>query len=169
MSERLITTIIDAMQATDWPQVAAIYEDGITTGLATFETAVPAWDTWNAAHLAGCRLVTRQDAQVLGWAALSPVSSRCVYAGVAEVSIYIAAAARGQGVGKALLNALVTCSEDAGLWTLQAGIFRENAASVALHEACGFRIVGYREQLGQLNGVWHDVVLMERRSPVVGR
>ena len=159
---------IDSMQETDWPQVAAIYRESIATGLATFETDVPPWETWDAAHVTDCRLVARRDGQVLGWAALSPVSSRCVYAGVAEVSVYIAAAAQGQGIGKALLNALIASSEATGLWTLQAGIFRENAASIALHEACGFRIVGYRERLGQLNGVWHDVILMERRSQIAG-
>ncbi len=168
MTEIRSTTMIYGMQAADWPQVAAIYREGIATGLATFETAVPSWDAWNAAHLADCRLVARQDGQVLGWAALSPVSSRCVYAGVAEVSVYVAAGARGQGVGKGLLAALVTVSEAAALWTLQAGIFRENTASIALHTACGFRVVGYRERLGRLDGVWHDVMLMERRSPVVG-
>lgn len=169
MSETDTRVAVDSMVEADWPQVAAIYQEGIDTRLATFETAVPPWETWDAAHIAAGRLVARGDGRVLGWAALSPVSNRCVYAGVAEVSVYVAAAARGRGVGRALLTALVTSAEAAGLWTLQAGIFRENAASIALHEACGFRIVGYRERLGQLNGVWHDVILMERRSPVVGR
>lgn len=159
---------IEKMSSADWPQVAAIYQAGIATGCATFETEVPPWEKWDAGHRQDCRLVARHGAQVLGWAALSPVSGRCVYAGVAEVSIYLAAAARGQGIGKTLLQALVEASEQAGIWTLQAGIFAENVASIALHRACGFREVGYRERLGQLYGMWHDVVLMERRSRVVG-
>ena len=163
---------ITPMQAGDWPQVAAIYQEGIATGNATLETDVPAWETWDKAHLADCRLIARDSAhnggRILGWAALSPVSSRCVYGGVAEVSVYVAKNAQGQGVGKALLHTLVMTSEGAGMWTLQAGILRENAASIALHRACGFREVGYREKLGQLHGVWRDVVLMERRSTIVG-
>ncbi len=161
--------IIAAMHPGDWPQVEAIYREGIATGNATFETETPTWDVWDATHLTACRLVARDGERVLGWAALSPVSGRCVYGGVAEVSVYVAAAARGRGVGKALLQALVAASEEAGLWTLQAGILRENAASIALHERCGFRVVGVREKLGQLHGTWRDVVLMERRSMVVGR
>ena len=159
---------IDEMQAADWPQVAAIYQAGIDTRNATFETAVPAWDRWDAVHRPDCRLVARNGDQVLGWVALTPYSSRAAYAGVAEVGIYIVPAARGQGVGKALLNALIAASEQVGIWTLQAGIFAENVSSVALHTACGFRVVGVRERIGQLYGVWHDVVLMERRSSVVG-
>lgn len=160
--------VIDAMQPGDWPAVEAIYREGIATGLATFETETPSWERWDAAHRPDCRLVVRAGERVLGWAALSPVSDRCVYAGVAENSIYIAAAARGQGIGKALLRALVEASEAAGIWTLQTGIFPENAASLALHQACGFRIVGIRERIGQLHGVWKDVVFLERRSRVVG-
>lgn len=163
-----MTITIDAMTPADWPQVEAIYREGIATGMATFETTTPAWDAWNAAHLPDCRLVARDADRVLGWAALTPVSGRCVYAGVAEVSVYVAAAARGQGVGTALLVALVEASERAGLWTLQAGIFRENTASISLHARCGFREVGVRERLGQLNGAWKDVMLLERRSRVVG-
>lgn len=159
---------IDSMTRADWPQVAAIHREGIATGNATLETATPTWDAWDAAHLDSCRLVARDGERVLGWAALTPVSGRCVYAGVAEVSVYVAQVARRQGVGKALLIALVAASEEAGLWTLQAGILRENATSIALHERCGFRVVGVRERLGQLNGIWRDVVLMERRSAVVG-
>lgn len=151
-----------------WNDVRAIYEAGIATGQATFETAAPAWAAWDAAHLADCRLVARRDGQIIGWAALSPVSSRCVYGGVAEVSVYVADGARGQGTGRALLAALVAASEAAGLWTLQAGIFPENEASVRLHQACGFRVVGRRERLGQLHGVWRDVLLLERRSAVAG-
>lgn len=160
--------VIDAMQPGDWPAVEAIYREGIATGLATFETETPSWERWDAVHRPDCRLVVRAGERVLGWAALSPVSDRCVYAGVAENSIYIAAAARGQGIGKALLRALVEASEAAGVWTLQTGIFPENAASLALHQACGFRIVGIRERIGQLHGVWKDVVFLERRSRVVG-
>lgn len=160
--------VIDAMRPDDWPAVEAIYREGIATGLATFETETPSWERWDAAHRPDCRLVARDGDRVLGWAALSPVSDRCVYAGVAENSIYIAAAARGQGIGKVLLRALIEASEAAGIWTLQTGIFPENAASLALHQACGFRIVGIRERIGQLHGVWKDVVFLERRSRVVG-
>lgn len=155
---------IAAMAASDWPQVRAIYLEGIATHNATFETEAPSWEKWNAGHLDKCRLVARQDGQVLGWAALSPVSSRCVYAGVAEVSVYVAEAARGNGAGKSLLKELVRQSEEAGIWTLQAGIFPENAASIAIHKTCGFREVGVREKLGKMGDRWRDVVLLERRS-----
>ncbi|MBF9222804.1 GNAT family N-acetyltransferase [Hymenobacter ruricola] len=159
------------MTAAHWPAVRAIYAEGLATGQATFATELPTWDAWDAGHLPACRLVAAADDapdQLRGWAALSPVSSRCVYGGVAEVSIYIAAAARGQGVGRALLAALVAESERQGLWTLQAGIFPENAASVRLHEAAGFRLVGRRERIGQLRGHWRDTLLLERRSATVG-
>jgi phosphinothricin acetyltransferase len=156
------------MRDADWDTVRAIYCEGIATGNATFETDAPAWEAWDRGHLRACRLVAKIDGRVVGWAALSPVSGRCVYAGVAEVSIYVSASARGQGIGRALLAALVEASERAGLWTLQAGIFPENAASLALHRAHGFRKVGRRERIGQINGVWRDVALMERRSQVVG-
>ncbi|MBO2031622.1 N-acetyltransferase [Siccationidurans ginsengisoli] len=160
---------IQALAAAHWPAVRAIYEAGIATGQATFTTEAPGWEAWNASHLAHCRLVAATaEGQVLGWAALSPVSSRCVYAGVAEVSIYIAAEARGQGVGRQLLAALVAESEQHGLWTLQAGIFPENAASLALHASQGFRTVGRRERISQLHGQWRDTLLLERRSSVVG-
>jgi L-amino acid N-acyltransferase YncA len=159
---------IDAMTASDWPAVRTIYLEGIVTGQATFETEAPDWAEWDQDHLAGCRLVARQNGQVMGWAALSPVSGRCVYGGVAEVSVYIAASARGQGLGRRLLQALIDESERTGLWTLQAGIFPENKASLAVHKRCGFREVGYREHLGQMHGVWRDVVLLERRSRIVG-
>ena len=156
------------MRDEDWGAVRAIYREGIATGNATFETDAPPWEAWDKDHLRACRLVARADGRVMGWAALSPVSGRCVYAGVAEVSVYVSTSARGQGVGRALLGALIEASEHAGLWTLQAGIFPENTASLALHRAHGFREVGRRERIGQLNGVWRDVVLMERRSKVVG-
>lgn len=161
-------TVIDVMQPEDWPAVRAIYLEGIATKNATFETGAPEWEKWDSSHLKTCRLVARLNGQVVGWAALSPVSSRCVYAGVAEESIYISEVARGQGVGKKLLNALVDASERAGIWTLQTGIFPENEISIRLHERCGFRVLGVREKIGQMDGVWRDVVLMERRSQVVG-
>jgi L-amino acid N-acyltransferase YncA len=159
------------MTAAHWPAVCAIYAEGLATGNATFTTEPPTWDAWDASHLAACRLVAAAEGapeQLLGWAALSPVSSRCVYGGVAEVSVYIAAAARGQGVGRTLLTVLVAESEKQGLWTLQAGIFPENEASVHLHEAAGFRVVGRRERIGQLRGQWRDTLLLERRSAIVG-
>ena len=159
--------VVRDLRPEDWPRVAAVYAEGIRTGNATFETGVPSWEAWDAAHLA-LRLVTELNGEVAGWAALSPVSDRCCYSGVAEVSVYVAAPARGRGVGRALLDELVSRSEAAGTWTLQAGVFPENEASVALHLACGFRIVGVRERLGELNGVWRDVFMLERRSEVVG-
>jgi L-amino acid N-acyltransferase YncA len=159
---------IDAMTADDWPQVAEIYRQGLETGNASFETEVPAPEAWDAAHLPAPRLVARLDGSVAGWAALSPVSGRCVYGGVAEVSVYVATNSAGRGVGRRLLSELVRLSEGAGIWTLQAGIFPENGASLALHERCGFRAVGRRERLGCHNGVWRDVVLVERRSATVG-
>lgn len=165
---RKVEIVIDAMLPTDWPRVHAIYEEGIATGHATFEQAAPDWQSWDAKHLPTCRLVARRDGEVVGWTALSPVSARAVYAGVAEESIYIAAAFRGQGIGRQLLQALISAAEAAGIWTLQTGIFPENTASVALHQACGFRIVGRRERIGQMHGVWRDVLLMERRSQTVG-
>ena len=150
------------------PQVQAIYGQGIATGQATFEATTPEWETWDREHRASPRLVALASGSVVGWAALSPVSGRCVYGGVAEVSVYVTEGMCGRGVGRALLQALVASSEAEGLWTLQAGIFAENAASVALHRACGFRIVGVRERIGQLAGTWRDVLLMERRSATVG-
>jgi L-amino acid N-acyltransferase YncA len=151
----------------DWPAVAAIYAEGIETGDATFETEVPDWDAWDAAHSRRHRLVAELAGAVVGWAALSPVSERCCYAGVAECSVYVAQRVRGRGVGRALLTQLIADAERAGIWTLQSGIFPENRASVALHQRCGFRIVGVRERLGHLHGVWRDVLLLERRSPEV--
>lgn len=159
---------IAPMTERDWPAVREIYLQGIATGNATFETSVPEWKEWDKRHLPSCRLVARTDNKVLGWAALSPVSSRCVYGGVAEVSIYVAEEARGQGLGRQLLAALVEASEQNGIWTLQAGIFPDNAASIQLHQQAGFRILGRRERIGCLDGRWRDTVLMERRSAVVG-
>lgn len=160
---------IDELRLPDWEQVRAIYLEGIATGDATFETDAPPWEKWDASHLKQCRLVARSGEQVLGWAALSPVSDRCVYGGVAEVSVYVRAAARGRGVGRRLLQALVAASEQASIWTLQAGIFPENTSSVAIHRKCDFREVGRRERLGSLKGKWRDVLLLERRSRVAGQ
>lgn len=156
------------MTPADWPDVSRIYGEGIATGDATFETSVPSWESWDAAHLAEPRLVALAGDRMAGWAALSPVSDRCAYGGVAEVSVYVAGDARGRGVGGLLLGELVAASERAGLWTLQAGIFPENVVSLALHERHGFREVGRRERLGKLAGRWRDVLLLERRSRVVG-
>ena len=152
------------MLAEDWPAVRAIYLEGIATGNATFAQSAPDWAEWDAGHLESCRLVATVEEVVAGWAALSAVSSRCVYAGVAEVSIYVAESARGKGVGLELLQALAGASEHAGLWTLQAGIFPENTASIRLHKRCGFRVVGTRERIGCMDGRWRDVMLLERRA-----
>lgn len=169
ISEReTVDLSIEEMRAQDWEAVQAVYQEGIATGHATFETHTPEWEEWDRGHLRDCRLVARKGGQVVGWGALSSVSRRCVYAGVAEVSIYVAASARGQGIGKTLLRALIEASEREGIWTLQAGIFPENEASIGLHKACGFREVGRRERIGQMKGVWRDVVLLERRSKIVG-
>jgi L-amino acid N-acyltransferase YncA len=165
-----------------WPAVREIYQEGIATGNATFETELPDWDKWDSSHRKNCRLIalepvgegfsdllfTLDNVPVLGWAALSPVSSRRVYADVAEVSVYVASAARGRGIGTALLNALVQESEVNGIWTLEAGIFPENRASIALHKSCGFRKVGVRRRIGKLGDTWRDVLLMERRGSTVG-
>jgi phosphinothricin acetyltransferase len=156
--------MIAAMRAEDWPAVRAIYKEGIATGDATFETEVPAWEAWDAAHLREHRLVATLDGQIAGWAAVIPVSDRCVYGGVAEHSVYVSASARGRGVGRQLLEALIASTEDAGIWTLQSGIFPENTASLRLHQACGFRVVGTRERIGHHHGRWRDVILLERRS-----
>ena len=155
--------VVRDLRPEDWPQVAAVYAEGIDTGNATFETEVPSWEAWDAGH-PDLRLVAELDGEVAGWAALSPVSGRSCYRGVAENSVYVAAKARGRGVGRALLDELVARSEAAGIWTIQTGIFPENGASLALHTACGFRVVGVRERLGELHGVWRDVLLLERRS-----
>ncbi|MEL7648447.1 MAG: N-acetyltransferase family protein [Sedimentibacter sp.] len=161
---------VEAMKESDWPQVAEIYTEGIMTKIATFQSAAPSWEEWDKGHSESCRLVARVGDTILGWAALSPVSSRCVYAGVAEVSIYIDKQYRGQKVGTALLEKLIEISEENGYWTLQSGIIKENTSSLNLHRKCGFREIGYRERLGKMdNGKWHDVVLVERRSKVVGK
>lgn len=158
---------IRAMTAADWPEVRDIYESGIATGHATFETSAPDWERWNATHLAEHRLVAAIDGKTVGWTAMSPVSDRCVYAGVAEHSVYVHSGHRGNGVGRALLEALIASAEAGGFWTIQTGIFPENTASVELHLRCGFRIVGRREKIGQLHGIWRDTLFLERRSTVV--
>lgn len=154
--------------ALDWPRVKQIYQLGIDTGDATYETQAPEVDGLKAKFLAEPQLVADENGQVIGWAFLSAVSSRCVYGGVAETSIYIQPEYHGHGVGRALLSELVPLSEKLGFWTLQAQIFPENKASIALHERQGFRKVGYREKLGKRNGIWRDVILLERRSSAVG-
>jgi L-amino acid N-acyltransferase YncA len=156
------------MQAADWEAVRNIYLEGIATGHATFEVSAPSWEQWNTAHLPFARLVARQGDVIVGWAALSPVSQRCVYGGVAEVSVYVVAARRGSGIGQKLLKALIEESEQNGIWTLQAGIFPENQSSLALHRGCGFREVGRRERIGKMKGVWRDTILLERRSKTAG-
>ena len=153
------------MRPADWPAVARIYEEGLDAG--TFEDSVPAWDEWDASHLTACRVVARDGDEIVGWAALSPVSRRACYRGVAEGSVYVARSARGRGVGRTLLLELCRQADEAGLWTIQAVMFAENAASIALHESCGFRLVGRRERIARKNGVWRDTVLLDRRSAVV--
>lgn len=160
---------IRMMIGADWKAVRAIYLAGIATGHATFETARPTWANWNKAHFPAPRLIAISSEGIVGWAALSPVSARAVYAGVAEVSVYVSATMRGRGVGALLLAALVEESEQVGVWTLQASIFPENAASVSLHRSCGFREVGTRERIAKMNGVWRDTLLFERRSKLAGR
>jgi phosphinothricin acetyltransferase len=155
---------IRELQPADWPDVARIFEEGIRTGNATFETTAPTWETWDGGHLTDHRLVVTLDGDVVGWAALSAVSDRACYSGVAEHSIYVAERVRGLGFGRQLLAALVAAADAGGIWTLQSGVFPENEASLALHLSLGFRVVGVRERLGRLDGVWRDVVLLERRS-----
>lgn len=158
---------IQPLRAGHWPDVARIYAEGIATRNATFETSVPSWEDWDRAHLTEHRFVAVENDAVLGWAALVPVSERCVYEGVVENSVYVTEPAQGRGVGSALLDALVTSSETSGIWTIQTGVFPENEASVRLHERAGFRVVGRRERLGKLDGSWRDVLFLERRSGVV--
>ena len=161
---------IEKMMPEHWANVAQIYAEGIETGNATFQKEVPNWTTWDGDHLPYGRLIAQntEGSPILGWAALTAVSGRCVYAGVAELSVYVAAAARGQGFGKLLMENLIKAAEINGLWTLQAGIFSENIGSVQLHLKTGFRQVGYREKVGKLDGIWRDTLLFERRSQVVG-
>jgi L-amino acid N-acyltransferase YncA len=159
--------IVRELRADDWPAVRGIYEEGIRSGDATFETEAPSREAWDSAH-PGLRLVAEREGSVVGWAALSPVSSRHCYRGVGEVSVYVGEDARGEGVGRALLERLVERSESAGYWTLSAAIFPENEASRRLHHACGFREVGVHRGLGESGGVWRDVLILERRSALVG-
>ena len=173
LSERDVHTLaspppveLRPLHPADWPAVAEIYWDGMRGGLATFETEVPTWDAWDAAHLRGHRLVADLLGEVVGWAALAPASSRPCYSGVAEDSVYVARAARGLGIGRRLLEALVAHAEASGIWTIQTSIFPENRASLSLHERCGFRVVGTRERIAKRDGVWRDTVFLERRSGV---
>jgi L-amino acid N-acyltransferase YncA len=151
----------------DWDSVKLIYEKGIVTGNATFQTSAPSWEEWDGSHLGACRIVAEENGNVLGWAALTPVSSRCVYAGVAEVSVYVDPEHSGKGIGLKLLEELVALSEAEGIWTLQAGIFPENIGSLHIHEKAGFRTLGVREKIGKQNGIWRDTVLLERRSRTI--
>jgi L-amino acid N-acyltransferase YncA len=159
------TSIVRPMRDEDWPGVRAVYLEGIATRNATFETQAPSFERWSSSHLADHRLVAVRGEDVVGWAALSPVSDRCAYAGVAEVSVYVAGKARGERIGNKLLETLIASADAAEIWTIQTGIFPENTASVQLHLRCGFRVVGTRERLGQLHGRWRDVLLLERRRP----
>ena len=151
-----------------WEAVKTIYEEGIATGNATFQTAAPSWQEWDNAHIKTCRIIATENNEVLGWAALTPVSSRCVYAGVAEVSVYVAANVRGKNIGSLLLRELINQSEQNDIWTLQSGIFPENQASISMHEKNGFRIIGYREKIGKMGNVWRDNISLERRSSKIG-
>lgn len=160
--------IIDNIQPNDWTHVRNIYLKGIITGNATFQQEAPSWNEWDNSHLSCCRFIARSTTKVLGWAALSAVSSRCVYAGVAEVSVYVDSDYQGKGIGSFLMKNLIEASEENGIWTLQAGIFPENYSSIALHKKWGFRELGTREKIGEMNGVWRDVLLLERRSKKVG-
>lgn len=152
----------------DWKEVSKIYKEGIDTGNATFETKVPTWDEWNNSHIDDCRIIAEIDNEVVGWSALSPVSSRCVYGGVAEVSVYVSPKFSGQKMGTLLLEKLIIESEKNGIWTLQAGVFRENIRSIKIHERLDFRQVGYREKIGKMKGIWRDTILLERRSKIIG-
>ncbi len=160
---------IRTMTRSDWPEVRRIYAEGIATGTASFETEEPDWTAWDAGHLPESRLVAERNGEMAGWAALMPVSTRACFRGVAEVSVYVSAAARGAGVGRALLEALIPASEAAGIWTLWSSIHTDNPASLALHQRCGFRMIGRRERIALRGGVWTDTFNMERRSAVVGR
>jgi phosphinothricin acetyltransferase len=160
--------IFRQMTADDWKSVAEIYRQGIETGNATFQQGIPSWDEWDNGHLKTCRIVAEEDNEIIGWAALTPVSGRCVYAGVAEVSVYISNNHKGKKIGTKLLDKLITESEKEGLWTLQASVFPENKPSLKIHEDLGFRQVGYREKIGKMNWIWRDTILLERRSKTIG-
>ena len=165
----MINYDIEEMKESDLEEVLKIYLEGINTGIATFQNSAPNFEDWNNGHIKSCRLVAKSDGKALGFAVLSPVSSRCVYSGVAEVSIYIGENYRGLGIGKTLLTDLIKLSEKNNFWTLQSGIIRENTSSIELHKKCGFREIGIREKVAKMdNGLWHDTVLMERRSKLIG-
>lgn len=151
-----------------WPRVKEIYEMGIATGNATFQTTAPTWEEWDNTHVKSCRIIAIDDGKITGWAALTPVSGRCVYAGVGEVSVYVSPDEKGKGIGKGLLDELIRQSETEGFWTLTAGIFPENKGSLRIHEKAGFKVLGIRERIGKIDGRWRDTVLLERRSQVVG-
>jgi phosphinothricin acetyltransferase len=161
------STVVEELRSEHWSAVARIYAEGIATGDATFETAVPEWEKWDAGHVDDHRFVALRDSEVVGWVAAGAVSERCVYAGVIEHSVYVAENARGRGVGRSLLEALIASTEAAGIWTIQTGIFPENVSSLRLHERAGFELVGRRKRIGKRDGVWRDVLLLERRSAVV--
>jgi phosphinothricin acetyltransferase len=160
--------IVRYLLPNDWNAGASIYKEGIATGLATFEKNVPSWETWDTSHMKSCRIIVENENKVMGWAALTPVSDRCVYNGVAEISVYVAKRQRGKGIGSKLLEELIKLSEAEGIWTLQAGIFPENVSSIELHKKMGFRIIGLREKIGKLDGVWKNNCILERRSKIVG-
>lgn len=163
-----MNTLLRQMTENDWPSVVEIYKQGIETGNATFEKAIPTWEKWNAGHLPDCRIVATIDDIVIAWAALTPVSGRCVYAGVGEVSVYVSNRYQGLKIGTKILEKLIAESEESGVWTLQAGIFPENKASIKIHENLGFRLVGFREKIGKMDGIWRDTILLERRSKIIG-
>ena len=156
------------MEIKDWGNVSRIYRLGIDTGIATFEKEIPSWNTWDTAHFRSCRLIAEKDQKIVGWAALSPVSGRCVYGGVAEVSVYVDINYNNNGIGTRLLQELIKESEKNGIWTLQSGIFPENKASIQLHKKLGFREIGFREKIGKKDGVWYDNVILEKRSKTIG-
>lgn len=160
--------IIRSLNKNDWHTVAKIYKEGIDTGLATFEKKIPLWKDWNKSHIKSCRIIAENEKEIIGWGALTLVSNRCIYAGVAEVSVYVAQNQRGKGVGYTLLKELIKLSEAEGIWSLQSGIFTENKASIELHKKAGFRVIGFKEKIGKLNGIWKDNSIMERRSKIVG-
>lgn len=169
MKQNKLNYTIEAMKESDWNEVSKVYLEGIRTGIATFQNSIPTFEDWDKGHIKSCRLVAKADEKVLGFSVLSATSSRCVYSGVAEVSIYIGENYRGLGIGKSLFTALIKLSEENNYWTLQSGIIKENTSSIELHKRCGFRELGLREKIAKMDtGVWHDVVLMERRSKLVG-
>ena len=167
-NEIILELVIRNMEIKDWENVSRIYRLGIDTGIATFEKEIPSWNTWDTAHLKSCRLIAENDHKIVGWAALSPVSGRCVYGGVAEVSVYVDISYNNKGIGTRLLLELIKESEKNGIWTLQSGIFPENKASIQLHKKLGFREIGFREKIGKKDGIWYDNVILEKRSKTIG-